>query len=183
MHTTDNQEKQHYTRDLSLPAMNPLIPGSPQVTNDREDEGTSEIHLSTSSRWSLSPLDWHAHAHAIDTGADHPLCLDRPLRTPPPWRHEPARHPARTTLPSLCPVEHHHGTRSRAVIEVSDHIPTERARLVAKGRRTDDDSTGTLVVIHELGGTGAIHGLGNPGVRLSATDMAALAEAILERPR
>jgi len=69
------------------------------------------------------------------------------------------------------------------MIEVSDQVPTERARLVAKGRRTDDDSTCTLVVIHEHNGTWTIHGLGNPGVRLSAADIAALAEAILERVR
>lgn len=69
------------------------------------------------------------------------------------------------------------------MIEVSDHVPTERARLVVKGHRTDDDSTCTLVVIHEHGGTWAMHGLSNPGVRLSAADMIALAEEILERAR
>jgi hypothetical protein len=69
------------------------------------------------------------------------------------------------------------------MIEVSDQVPTERARLVVKGQRTDDDSTCTLVVIHEHSGTWAIHGLGNPGVRLSAADMATLAEAILKRVR
>ena len=69
------------------------------------------------------------------------------------------------------------------MIEVSDQVPTESAHLVVKGQRTDDDSTCTLVVIHEHGGTWAIHGLGNPGVRLSAVDMAALAKAILERVR
>jgi len=80
MHTTDNQQKQHHTRALSLPsptpdpAMKPLIPGSPRVTADRTDEGTSEMHpLTTPPRWSLSPLDWHAHA--IDTNADHPIGL------------------------------------------------------------------------------------------------------------
>jgi hypothetical protein len=65
------------------------------------------------------------------------------------------------------------------VIEVTDRVPHERARLVAKGRSTDDGSECTMIVIHEHGGTWAIHGLGNPGVRLSATDMAALAEKIL----
>jgi hypothetical protein len=69
------------------------------------------------------------------------------------------------------------------VIEVSDRVPTERARVVVKGHRTDDDSTCTLIVIHEHNGTWTIHGLGNPGVRLSAADMVALAEAILERVR
>lgn len=67
------------------------------------------------------------------------------------------------------------------MIEGGDHVPTERARLIVKGRRTDDDSTCTLVVIQEHGGTWAIHGLGNPGVRLSAADMVALAEAIVDQ--
>jgi hypothetical protein len=66
------------------------------------------------------------------------------------------------------------------VIEMSDRVPGERARLVVQGRRTDDRSVCTLVVIHECSGTWAIHGLGNPGVRLSAADMVA---AILERGR
>lgn len=69
------------------------------------------------------------------------------------------------------------------MIEVTNRVPGERARLVATGHRTDDGSTCTLVVIQEHGGTWAIHGLGNPGVRLSAADMAALVEAILERIR
>jgi hypothetical protein len=67
------------------------------------------------------------------------------------------------------------------VIEVTDRVPGERARLVVKGQRTDDDSTCTVVVIQECSGTWAIHGLGNPGVRLSAADTVALGEAILER--
>lgn len=69
------------------------------------------------------------------------------------------------------------------MIEVSDRVPGERARLVVQGRRTDDNSACTLVVIHEQSGTWAIHGLGNQGVRLPDADMAALAEAILERAR
>jgi hypothetical protein len=50
---------------------------------------------------------------------------------------------------------------------------------VVQGRRTDDNSTCTLVVIHEDNGTWAIHGLGNLGVRLPTADMVALVEAIL----
>jgi hypothetical protein len=69
------------------------------------------------------------------------------------------------------------------VIEISDRVPGERARLTVKGRRTDDNSTCTLVAIHEHGGTWAIHGLGNPGVRLPTADMVALVEAILVRVR
>jgi hypothetical protein len=52
--------------------MKPLIPGSLRMTDDREDEGISEMDpLTIAPRWALSPLDWHAHA--IDAGADHPL--------------------------------------------------------------------------------------------------------------
>jgi hypothetical protein len=54
--------------------MKPLLPGPLRVTDDREDDGTIEMDLlTTTPRWSLSPLDWHAHA--IDAGADHPLGL------------------------------------------------------------------------------------------------------------
>jgi hypothetical protein len=77
---------------------------------------------------------------------------------------------------------HHHTRdvhRDRTVIEVSDRVPGERVRLVVQGRRTDDNSTCTLVVIHEDNGIWAIHGLGNPGVRLPTADMVALVEAIL----
>ena len=69
------------------------------------------------------------------------------------------------------------------MIDVNDRVPGERARLTVKGRRTDDNSVCTLVVIHEDSGTWAIHGLGNPGVRLPKADIAALAEAILVRTR
>jgi hypothetical protein len=69
------------------------------------------------------------------------------------------------------------------MIEVTDRVPHERARLVAKGHRTDNNSSCTLIVIHEYNGAWAIHGLGNPGVRLSSPDMAALAEAILKQTR
>ncbi|MGH3764130.1 MAG: hypothetical protein ACRDS0_14025 [Pseudonocardiaceae bacterium] len=69
------------------------------------------------------------------------------------------------------------------MIEVSERVPGERARLVVPGRRTDDNSSCTLLVIHECGGTWAIHGLGNPGVRLPTADMVALGEAILARAR
>jgi hypothetical protein len=40
-----------------------------------------------------------------------------------------------------------------------------------------------VIVIHKQDGTWAIHGLGNPGVRLPAVDMVGLGEAILERAR
>jgi hypothetical protein len=38
-------------------------------------------------------------------------------------------------------------------------------------------------VIHEAGGSWSIHGLGAPGVTLSAADMVTLAEQILARTR
>ena len=79
--------------------------------------------------------------------------------------------------------EHEDESSGRAVIEVSDRVPGERVRLVVQGRRTDDNRVCTLVVIHECSGTWAIHGLGNPGVRLTAPDIAVLAETLLERAR
>lgn len=63
------------------------------------------------------------------------------------------------------------------------HQYRERGRLTARGRRTDDGSMCTLLVIHELDGSWAFHGLGAPGVTLSKADMVALAESILERAR
>jgi len=59
----------------------------------------------------------------------------------------------------------------------------ERGRLQAQGHRTDDDSMCTLLVIHEIDGAWAIHGLGAPGVRLTKDVMVALAEKILSRAR
>lgn len=67
------------------------------------------------------------------------------------------------------------------MIEVSDRVPGERARIVVSGRSTEDDRPCTVLVIHEHDGTWVIHGLGNQGVRLPSTDMAELAEAILAR--
>jgi hypothetical protein len=67
------------------------------------------------------------------------------------------------------------------MIEVTDRVPHERARLIAQGRRTDDNSQCTIVVIHEHDGTWTIHGLGNPGARLAAADMVTLADTILKR--
>jgi hypothetical protein len=70
-----------------------------------------------------------------------------------------------------------------AEIRVSERIPGERARIVVQGQRSDDHSTATLVIIHEEDGTWSIHGLGVSGVRLSKTDMTAVAESILGRIR
>jgi hypothetical protein len=84
-------------------------------------------------------------------------------------------------VPELCAVEPGKRTKDHTVIQVSERVPGERIRLVVSGRRTDDGSACTLLVIHEDSGTWAIHGLGNQGVRVSAGDMAALGEAIAER--
>jgi hypothetical protein len=72
---------------------------------------------------------------------------------------------------------------SSVVINVPEiqHQPRERGRLTTRGRRTDDGSICTLLVVHELDGAWSFHGLGAPGVRLSAADMVELATAILER--
>lgn len=86
-------------------------------------------------------------------------------------------------MPELCAVESDDETTGRAVIQVSERVPGERARLVVSGRRTDDRSQCTVLVIQEQDHTWAIHGLGNQGVRVSTADMVALGEAILERAR
>lgn len=86
-------------------------------------------------------------------------------------------------MPELCPVEPDSETRDLLVIEVSDRVPGERARIVVMGRNTETGSQCTVIVIHEEGGMWAIHGLGNQGVRMPATDVRALAEAILTRVR
>jgi hypothetical protein len=59
----------------------------------------------------------------------------------------------------------------------------EQGRLTAQGRRTDNNSRCTLLVVHEAGGSWTIHGLGAPGVTLSSSDMVTLAEKILARAR
>ncbi|MGH3898776.1 MAG: hypothetical protein ACRDTA_11095 [Pseudonocardiaceae bacterium] len=63
------------------------------------------------------------------------------------------------------------------------HHKSELGRLTARGRSTDDGSWTTLLVVHEADGSWTIHGLGAPGVTLSAVDMIALAESILKRAR
>ncbi|MDQ3762600.1 MAG: hypothetical protein M3460_13320 [Actinomycetota bacterium] len=69
--------------------------------------------------------------------------------------------------------------------DVSDiqHQRTERGRVAVRGRRTDDGSMCTLLLVHELDGAWTIHGLGAPGVKLSQADMITLVESILERAR
>lgn len=69
------------------------------------------------------------------------------------------------------------------MIEVSDRVPGERARVVVTGRNTEDDRPCTVLVIHEEGGSWVIHGLGNQGVRLPAADTTELVHAILARSK
>ncbi|MGH3683510.1 MAG: hypothetical protein ACRDRU_07405 [Pseudonocardiaceae bacterium] len=67
------------------------------------------------------------------------------------------------------------------MIDIPTTLHSEREH--AQGRRTDDHSRCTLLVIHEADGSWAIHGLGAPGVQLSTAEMIALAESILGRAR
>ena len=69
------------------------------------------------------------------------------------------------------------------VIQVSERVPGERARIVAQGRSSNDGSTATLVIIHEENGSWSIHGLGVAGVTLRNADMIAVVESILARAR
>jgi hypothetical protein len=74
---------------------------------------------------------------------------------------------------------------SSIVIDVPEtlHSQRERGRLHAQGRRTDDNTGCTLLVIHEADSSWAIHGLGALGMRLSKAEMIVLAEKILGRAR
>ena len=74
------------------------------------------------------------------------------------------------------------------VIDIPDipetqHRPRERGRLQVRGRRTDDGSDHTLLVINEVDGSWTIHGLGTPGVRLAKDAMVTVAESILRCAR
>lgn len=57
----------------------------------------------------------------------------------------------------------------------------ERSREVIDGRRTDDDTRCSLLLIHEVGGTCALypHGAKQLGVRLTKENADAVAQAIL----
>ncbi|MGH4016811.1 MAG: hypothetical protein ACREMZ_16625 [Gemmatimonadales bacterium] len=57
----------------------------------------------------------------------------------------------------------------------------ERSRVVVDGKRTDDGSQCTLVVVQEVGGTWALypHGWGRFGVRLNKSEAVKAAQAIL----
>lgn len=96
-----------------------------------------------------------------------------PARSPRPAVDEPAYYS----------TDHDEHGWGQIVIRVSERVPGERARLVVTGRRTEDGSQCTVIVIHEEDGTWAIHGLGNQGVRVSEADIVALGKAVLERER
>lgn len=57
---------------------------------------------------------------------------------------------------------------------------TELGRVTAQGRRTDDGSRCTLLVINEADGSWSFHGLGAPGVKLSKADATRLAQDIVK---
>jgi hypothetical protein len=62
--------------------------------------------------------------------------------------------------------------------------PREHGRLMALGRRTDDDKRCTLLVVNEADGSWSFHGLGAlVGVKLGKADTLALVESILARAR
>ncbi|MGH3934524.1 MAG: hypothetical protein ACRDS1_06035 [Pseudonocardiaceae bacterium] len=65
----------------------------------------------------------------------------------------------------------------------TQHEQRERGRLRAPGKSTDDGGRATLLVVNESDGSWTFHGLGAPGVTLSAANTIALAESILERTR
>ncbi len=91
---------------------------------------------------------------------------------PFPGDVSPERHPAaRCRSPST------------TVIDVPDieHEQRERGRLRAIGKRTDNGSRATLLLVHESDRSWTFHGLGAPGVRLSEADIVALAASIVKR--
>jgi hypothetical protein len=68
------------------------------------------------------------------------------------------------------------------VPETEQHRPRERGRLVALGRRTDNDKRCTLLVVNEADGSWSFHRLGaSAGVKLGKADTLALVELILAR--
>ncbi|MDQ3763667.1 MAG: hypothetical protein M3460_19215 [Actinomycetota bacterium] len=68
------------------------------------------------------------------------------------------------------------------VPETEQHRPRGRGRLVALGRRTDNDKRGTLLVVNEADGSWSFHGLGaSAGVKLGQADTVALVKLILAR--
>ncbi|MGH3695093.1 MAG: hypothetical protein ACRDRX_14085 [Pseudonocardiaceae bacterium] len=58
------------------------------------------------------------------------------------------------------------------------HGECEAGRMAVQGRRTDDGSGNTLVVVHENDGAWTFHGLGAPGVKVSRADAIGIARGI-----
>ena len=68
------------------------------------------------------------------------------------------------------------------VPETEQHRDRECDRLIALGRRSDNDKRGTLLVVNEADGSWSFHGLGaSAGVTLGRADTVALVELILAR--
>ncbi|MGH3984881.1 MAG: hypothetical protein ACREX8_16485 [Gammaproteobacteria bacterium] len=65
----------------------------------------------------------------------------------------------------------------------AQHQRTERGRLQAYGRWTDDGRRCVLLVNHDSTARGLFHRLGAPGLRLSEADTVALCDSILGRAR
>ena len=58
---------------------------------------------------------------------------------------------------------------------------SERGHLRAMGKRTDNGTRTTLLLVHESDRCWTFHGLGALGVKLSEADTVALAASILKR--
>jgi hypothetical protein len=68
------------------------------------------------------------------------------------------------------------------VPETQQHRPRERDRVIALGRRTDNDKRCSLLVVNEADGAWSFYGLGaSAGVTLGKADTVALVESILAR--
>ncbi len=61
----------------------------------------------------------------------------------------------------------------------------EHGRMTADGKRTDDGTTCTLLVVHEVGGSWVMypHGWGKFGVRLPKAEAVRVARALLDGDR
>ncbi len=64
-------------------------------------------------------------------------------------------------------------------------LENERTRMVAVGKRTDDGTQCTLLVVREVGGDWCLypHGVGALGVRLSRAEAARLAVVLADGVR
>jgi hypothetical protein len=68
------------------------------------------------------------------------------------------------------------------VPETEQPRPRERDRVIALGRRTDNDERCSLLVVSEADGSWSFYGLGaSAGIKLGQADTVALVELILAR--